>query len=124
MGGIGTGTVALGGAGELRDWEIMNVPAKNYSTVTTGNDAPFFSIYTKKKNGSSMTKALLGPIDPADYQHYEGRSVDHHGLPRFRNASFETTYPLGIVNLSDNTMPVNVKIIGYNPFIPNTINQW
>ena len=108
----------------MRDWEIMNVPAKNYSTVTTGNDAPFFSIYTKKKNGSSMTKALLGPIDPADYQHYEGRSVDHHELPRFRNASFETTYPLGIVNLSDNTMPVNVKIIGYNPFIPNTINQW
>ena len=48
MGGIGTGTVALGGAGELRDWEIMNVPAKNYSTVTTGNDAPFFFIYTKK----------------------------------------------------------------------------
>lgn len=71
-----------------------------------------------------MTKALLGPVHPADYQHYEGRSVDHHGLPRFRNASFETTYPLGIVNLSDNTMPVNVKIIGYNPFIPNTINHW
>ena len=71
-----------------------------------------------------MTKALLGPIDPSDYQHYEGRSVNHHGLPRFRNASFETTYPLGIVNLSDNTMPVNVKIIGYNPFIPNTINHW
>ena len=58
MGGIGTGTVALGGTGELRDWEIMNVPAKNYSTVTTGNNAPFFSIYTKKKNGTSLTKAL------------------------------------------------------------------
>ena len=35
LGGIGTGTVSLGGRGELRDWEIMNVPAKNYSTVTT-----------------------------------------------------------------------------------------
>lgn len=29
LGGIGTGTVSLGGRGELRDWEIMNVPAKN-----------------------------------------------------------------------------------------------
>ncbi len=123
IGGIGTGTVALGGAGELRDWEIMNIPAKNYSTVTTGNDAPFFSIYTKKKNGSSRTKALLGPVDPADYQHYEGRSVDHHGLPRFRNASFETTYPFGIVSLSDMTMPVKVKIIGYNPFIPGNADD-
>ena len=118
LGGIGTGTVSLGGSGELRDWEVMNVPAKGYSTVTTGNDAPFFAIYTKKKNEKSRTKALLGPIDPADYQHYEGRSVNHHGMPRFRNASFESTYPFGIVNLSDKTMPVEVKIVGYNPFIP------
>lgn len=44
LGGIGTGTVSLGGRGELRDWEIMNTPAKNYSTVTTGNNAPFFAI--------------------------------------------------------------------------------
>jgi uncharacterized protein (DUF608 family) len=118
MGGIGTGTVSLGGSGELRDWEIMNIPAKGYSTVTTGNDAPFFAIYTKKKNGSSESKALLGPVNYADYQHYEGRSVNHHGLPRFRHASFETTYPFGMVNLSDSTMPVRVKLIGYNPLIP------
>ncbi|MCA0932484.1 non-lysosomal glucosylceramidase [Lutimonas saemankumensis] len=118
LGGIGTGTVSLGGSGELRDWEVMNVPAKGYSTVTTGNDAPFFAIYTKNKNGTSNTKALLGPIHPADYQHYEGRSVNHHGFPRFREAFFEATYPFGIVELSDKTMPVKVKLIGYNPFIP------
>jgi len=118
VGGIGTGTVSLGGSGELRDWEIMNVPAKGYSTVTTGNDAPFFAIYTKQKNESPITKALLGPINYADYEHYEGRSVNHHGLPRFRNASFESTYPFGIVNLSDETMPVKVRMVGYNPLIP------
>ncbi len=39
LGGIGTGTVSLGGRGELRDWEIMNVPGKGYSTVVKGNDA-------------------------------------------------------------------------------------
>ena len=44
LGGIGTGTVSLGGRGELRDWEIMNIPAKKYSTVTPGNNAPFFAI--------------------------------------------------------------------------------
>jgi uncharacterized protein (DUF608 family) len=118
MGGIGTGTVSLGGSGELQDWEIMNVPGKGFSTVTKGNAAPFFAIYTKNKSGESNSKALLGPVNYADYEHYEGRSVDHHGLPRFRNASFETTYPFGIVNLSDKTMPVKVKMIGYNPMIP------
>ncbi len=118
IGGIGTGTVSLGGSGELRDWEIMNIPAKGYSTVTTGNNAPFFAIYTKKKNETPKTKALLGPIHYADYQHHEGRSVNHHGLPRFRKASFDATYPFGIVNLSDDTMPVKVKMIGYNPLVP------
>lgn len=49
IGGIGTGTVSLGGSGEFRDWEIMNVPAKNYSTVTTGNDAPFFQYIQKRR---------------------------------------------------------------------------
>src|SRR6266478_4916774 len=28
LGGIGTGTVSIGGRGELRDWEIFNRPAK------------------------------------------------------------------------------------------------
>jgi len=28
IGGIGTGTVSLGGRGDLRDWELMNRPAK------------------------------------------------------------------------------------------------
>ena len=118
IGGIGTGTVSLGGRGELRDWEIMNIPAKGYSTVTTGNDAPFFAIYTKKQGSPPRTKALLGPIDYSEYQHYEGRSVNHHGLPRFRDASFDASYPFGIVSLEDETMPVRVKLVGYNPLVP------
>jgi uncharacterized protein (DUF608 family) len=118
LGGIGTGTVSLGGRGELRDWEIMNVPGKGYNTVVKGNDAPFFAIYTRDEQGHSRTKALLGPLHNAEYQHMEGRSVNHHGLPRFRNANFSTTYPFGLVNLQDDQMPVQVRILGYNPLIP------
>ena len=58
LGGIGTGTVSLGGRGELRDWEIMNVPGKKYSTVTTGNNAPFFSIYVKSQDNIPVTTLL------------------------------------------------------------------
>ena len=62
LGGIGTGTVSLGGRGELRDWEIMNVPGKKYSTVTTGNNAPFFSIYVKSQDNIPVTTLLEGPL--------------------------------------------------------------
>ena len=83
LGGIGTGTVSLGGRGELRDWEIMNVPGKKYSTVTTGNNAPFFSIYVKSQDNIPVTTLLEGPLYSHEYLHYEGRPVNHHGFPRF-----------------------------------------
>lgn len=121
LGGIGTGTVSLGGRGELRDWEIMNKPGKKFSTITDGNQAPFFAVYVRPQGQAAMTKALLGPLDPSEYQHYEGRPVNHHGLPRFSQASFDATYPFGQVNLNDKKLPIQVKIKGFNPFIPGDI---
>ena len=118
LGGIGTGTVSLGGRGELRDWEMMNVPGKGNSTVMTGNDAPLFAIFTKEKDGESATRLLAGPLYPQEYLHYEGRPVNHHGLPRFDHASFDAAYPFGQVNLSDPGMPVKVRIKGFNPLVP------
>jgi uncharacterized protein (DUF608 family) len=118
LGGIGTGTVSLGGRGELRAWEIMNKPGKKYSTVTTGNNAPFFAVFVKPDGREPMTKALIGPLHPSEYQHYEGRPANHHGMPRFSSASFDAAYPFGQVNLSDDLLPVSVRIKGFNPLIP------
>ena len=118
LGGIGTGTVSLGGRGELRDWEIMNIPGKKYSTVTIGNNAPFFAVYAKPKKGVTTTTLLAGPLYSQEYLHYEGRPVNHHGLPRFANASFDAAYPFGQVHLSDENLPLKVTVKGFNPFIP------
>ncbi len=122
LGGIGTGTVSLGGRGELRDWSIMNKPGIGFSTITDGNQAPFFSIYVAPQGKKAQTKALLGPLHPSEYMHYEGRPVNHHGLPRFSSASFDAAYPFGQVNLADASLPVTVKIQGFNPFIPGDVN--
>lgn len=118
LGGIGTGTVSLGGRGELRDWEIMNVPAKGYSTVTTGNNAPFFALRTASADGAVHTTLIEGPLNDAEYLHYEGRPVNHHGLPRFSHASFDAAYPFGQVQLSDSSLPVEVTVMGFNPLVP------
>ncbi len=117
IGGIGTGTVSINGRGSLVDWEIMNRPGKGFSTVTPGNDAPFFAIYIEQEN-KKYTKGLMGPLLNFEYQHMEGRSVDHHGIPRFEKATFDAAYPFGIVNLTDSELPVDVKIMAFNPMIP------
>lgn len=118
MGGIGTGTVSLGGRGELRDWSIMNVPGIGYSTVTTGNNAPFFAIYAKPRGGKAVTALLEGPLYSCEYLQAEGRPVNHHGMPRFSEASFDAAYPFGTVYLSDAGLPVEVEVKGFNPFVP------
>ena len=69
LGGIGTGTVSLGGRGELRDWEIMNVPAKYFNTGTARRDAPFFAIFTQAPDGATTTTMLAGPLYPDEYNH-------------------------------------------------------
>jgi len=117
VGGIGTGTVSISGRGSLVDWEIMNRPGKGFSTVTPGNDAPFFAIHIQDGE-KSYTRGLMGPLLDHEYEHMEGRPVDHHGIPRFEKATFDAAYPFGVVNLSDNKLPVDVRIKTFNPLIP------
>lgn len=121
IGGIGTGTVSVNGRGSLVDWEIMNIPGKGFSTVTPGNDAPFFAIFINDGE-KSYTKGLMGPLLDYEYEHMEGRPVDHHGIPRFEKATFDAAYPFGVVNLSDKNLPVEVKLKAFNPLIPGDAN--
>ena len=118
LGGIGTGTVSLGGRGELRDWEIMNVPGKGFSTVKKGNNTPFVAIYVKPKNGEAITSMLAGQLYDDEYLDCEGRPANNFGMPRFEETSFDAAYPFGQVNLRDSAIPVTVRIKGFNPPIP------
>jgi len=112
LGGIGTGTVALGGRGDLRDWEIVNRPAKGFSPNQT-----FFALYAKPARGSAVTRALEGIIEPP-YEGASGCTTPNHGLPRFRKCSFAAAYPFGQVLLSDPDIPLDVRIEAFNPLIP------
>ncbi|MBP5286146.1 MAG: hypothetical protein ILO34_08600, partial [Kiritimatiellae bacterium] len=118
MGGIGTGTVSLGGRGELRDWEIMNVPNKGVNGVDCdGASCTFFAINLKGA-GHSSTSALQGPMYPYEYLNAEGHPVPQGGLPRFSEASFDAAFPFGVAHLSDPTLPVRVDVKGFSPFVP------
>ena len=107
LGGIGTGTVSLGGRGNLRDWEIMDFPAKGFTP-----DGCLFALYAKPAGKPAVARCLEGPIP---FEHYE---EGHHGYPRFQNCSFDAAYPFGQVHLSDPDVPVDVTLQAFNPLIP------
>ncbi len=117
LGGIGTGTVALGGRGDLRDWEIMNRPAKGFVPLR-GGAGPFFALYAETADGQKVSVAMEGPMELSDYEGSHGSTAPNHGLPRFRKCSFGAAYPLGQVMLSDPDVPIEVRIKAFNPLVP------
>jgi non-lysosomal glucosylceramidase len=118
LGGIGTGTVSLGGRGNLRDWEIMNRPAKGYNPGPRFEIAPFFVLYTEQQN-SRDTRILEGPVPLYEYEGSRGVDrITNHGMPRFEESTFDAAYPFGQVNLSHPELPVRVRIKGFNPLVP------
>jgi uncharacterized protein (DUF608 family) len=117
LGGIGTGTVSLGGRGDLRDWEIMNRSAKGF-TPSRGEVAPFFVLFAQEQGKDSVTRILEGPIEQMDYEGSHGSTAPNENLPRFRYCSFAAAYPFGQVALSDPDVPVDVTLEAFNPLIP------
>ena len=113
LGGIGTGTVSLGGRGDLRDWEIINRPAKGFAPRPS-----FFALYARPAGGKASVRALEGQIDPSMYEGSQGSPVPIAGLPRFRDCSFQAAYPFGQVLLSDPDVPLDVRIQAFNPLVP------
>ncbi len=122
VGGIGTGTVSLGGRGNLQDWEIMNRPAKGYNPGSGRNNSAFFALFTETE-GKKDLRLLEGPVPYHQYEGSSGSVATNHGMPRFREATFETAYPFGQVNLVTPQIPVNVKIKSFNPLIPGDIDN-
>jgi uncharacterized protein (DUF608 family) len=113
IGGIGTGTVSLGGRGDLRDWEIVNRPAKGFAPRPA-----FFALRAEAADGRVVARCLEGPLDAALYEGSSGATAPTHGLPRFRHCTFEAAYPFGQVLLSDPGVPLAVRLQAFNPLIP------
>lgn len=113
LGGIGTGTVSLGGRGDLRDWEVVNRPAKGFTPCRA-----FFALYARPEGGEAVTRCLEGPLEASAYEGGFGSPARNHGLPRFRQCEFEAAYPFGQALLSDPDVPVSVRLQAFNPLIP------
>ena len=122
VGGIGTGTVSLGGRGNLQDWEIMDRPAKGYNPGSGRANSPFFVLYTEF-SGRKDLRLLEGPVPFYLYEGSSGAVATNHGLPRFENVSFDAAYPFGQVNLSTPQLPLEVKMKAFNPLIPGDVDN-
>lgn len=114
LGGIGTGTVSLGGYGNLRDWEIFNRPNK-------GGVLPL-TFAALRLEGGGLSKPVIRVLERRPHPPFTGASgvprETAQGLPRFREAVFTGAYPFAYLELLDARLPVQVALEAFNPMIP------
>lgn len=119
IGGIGAGMFCMEGSGAISHMSIRNRPE------LLNNPGIYAAISIKgKKNGA---KLLEGPVpywkkfgQPGAGNGLGGATT---GLPHFKKAVFKTKFPFGIIDLTDDDLPVQVQLTGWSPFIPGDENN-
>jgi len=122
LGGIGTGSIGLGGDGRFIDWEIFNRPSKG-----SINGYSHFAIRAIK-DGNIIPAVLNGDINK-DYtgQYHQSRYTGFGvgpdnkrmcGFPHFEHLEFNGEFPVASICFKDKRFPANVKMTAFNPFIP------
>ncbi len=114
LGGVGAGSISLGGRGNLRDWEIFNKPDK-------GNSPTYAlpSLWARVGDAQPIARVLEARYQPP----YEGQtglgSQNAPGLSRLESARFTGEYPLAHIDFEDTSLPLEVALDGFTPFIPH-----
>lgn len=122
LGGIGSGSIGLGGNGMLTDWEIFNRPAKGHR-----NGYTHFAIKAMTKQGiktrilnGDLTRDLMGTYQKSFHAGFGyGPSSDTMcGFPHFKNVTFQGEFPFARLTFEDADFPARIHMTAFNPFIP------
>ena len=122
LGGIGAGCICLNGYGGLQDFSIWNRPATTaLPEGFSASQAGFAILHIK--GTSPVTKLIEGPFPVLKIfdQGLQGegyRRGGFEGFPRFQKCVFQGEYPFGEVKISDPSVPLEISLKGWNPFIP------
>ncbi len=123
LGGIGTGSIGLSGAGRLIDWEILNRPNKGST-----NGISHFSVRAERDGKVLDTRIMNGPYRGSrtgdfttDFGRNFGFGVRRDSLaamPHFSVCRFEGRFPVARLDFEDALFPGAVTMTAFNPFIP------
>ncbi|MDD2628545.1 MAG: GH116 family glycosyl hydrolase [Limnochordia bacterium] len=118
LGGIGTGTISIGGRGELKDWEIFDHPDK-------GNVPPFafFALWAQAKGQAPVAKLLERRLLPPYTRAHGLPQAQLSGVSRFDEVKFAGQYPIANLEFIDGKMPVEVALTAFNPLIPHNVDD-
>lgn len=119
IGGMGAGMFCLEGTGAISHVSLRHHPDLMNEPYT------FAAIHVK--GAAQGTKVLEGQVPDwklfGPVQSGLGRGDKTYGLPRFEEAVFQSRFPFASIDLKDKDVPLDVKIVGWSPFIPTDENN-
>ena len=124
IGGIGAGCICLNGYGGLQDFSIRTRPATTALPAGFTSNSPEAAFAVIHIKGSSpATRLVEGPFPAFKIfdQGLQGQGLRRggfEGFPRFSRCNFRGEYPFGEVRFAEPSIPLDVTLIGWNPFIP------
>ncbi|MBU4285781.1 MAG: hypothetical protein KKD76_02635 [Verrucomicrobia bacterium] len=98
IGGIGTGTIWLDGAGRLQVWQIFN----NFDELRVPDS--FFAVRVQPAGGAPVVRVL--------------ETMPEQNLMPVPALTYEGGYPMARLNFTDPQLPVTVRLEAFNPMIP------
>lgn len=114
LGGIGTGTVSLGGRGQFRDWEIFNRPSKGFQFPFT-----WATLWAREEGREPVTRIAEARLQPPFSTSHGLLPALGAGLPRLERAVFTGVYPFARAEMYDPALPVEITLTAFNPLIPS-----
>ena len=114
LGGVGAGSISLGGRGQLEEWWIFNRPDKGRQPKYA-----FPAIRVQTANRKPISKVLEARIMPPYSRGPSDLGSDNvPGLPRLETCTFTGEYPRARIDFEDAELPVRVSLDAFTPFIP------
>ena len=126
MGGIGAGMVCLEGGGSLSHLSLRHRPE-------VFNEPLCFAAICVQGERENLARVLEGPVPRRKPLFPWGEAIlvgsgngapaRSYGLPRFEEARFEARFPFARVSLRHATIPLDVELTGWSPFIPGNADD-
>ena len=125
LSGIGTGGISLSGTGGLIDWELDG-RANKWSL----NGFSHFAIKAEQDGKVVDARVLMGdntknlsgnPYYSADHAWGYGQGIHRStmtGMPHFSDVTFNGGFPFAGIEYAAKSMPAEIRLNAYNPFIP------
>jgi uncharacterized protein (DUF608 family) len=114
LGGVGAGSINLGGRGQLREWWIFNRPDKGRVPQYA-----FPAIRVETANRKPVAKVLEARILPPYSRGPSDLGSDNvPGLARLETCTFTGEYPRATIDFEDPELPVRVSLEAFTPVIP------